>query len=91
MPVAEGGVKSGCPTRAPGYGSVSKNVERSVLMRTADDMQAPLATPDARALASSLLVMSPEVFDSAYKQTPLSRAKPAGLQRNARSVLENPG
>jgi len=41
MPVAEGEVKSGCPTRAPGYGSVSKNVERSVLLRTADGMQAP--------------------------------------------------
>lgn len=46
-----------------------------------------LATTDALALAREVLAMSPEQFSAGYKHTPLSRAKFAGLTRNARTVL----
>jgi len=37
-----------------------------------------------------VLALSPEQFNAVYRQTPLSRAKRAGLQRNARAVLGYP-
>lgn len=50
-----------------------------------------LATPDARALARSVLAMSAEQYSSRYRHSPLSRATLAGLKRNAAAVLGNAG
>jgi epoxyqueuosine reductase len=46
---------------------------------------------DARALARELLDMSPEEFNTAYKGSPMKRAKLRGLKRNAAVVLGNVG
>lgn len=50
---------------------------------------ARLATTDALELAREMLAMSPEQFHAGYKHTPLSRAKLAGLARNAGTMLAN--
>lgn len=44
---------------------------------------------DARALAENLLAMDAESYAEALRRSPLKRAKLAGLQRNARIVLEH--
>jgi epoxyqueuosine reductase len=48
-----------------------------------------IAGKDARALASEVLAMSQEEFSVAFRKSPVKRAKLAGLQRNARVVLEH--
>ncbi len=40
---------------------------------------------------ASLATMSPEEFQTRFRKSPIKRAKLAGLQRNARAVLENLG
>ncbi|MHB1311315.1 MAG: tRNA epoxyqueuosine(34) reductase QueG [Gemmatimonadaceae bacterium] len=50
-----------------------------------------IADPDARELARAFLAMTAEEFAEEFKATPLSRAKLAGLKRNARAVLANAG
>ena len=47
-----------------------------------------LANKDARTLADDLLAMSQEEFSAAFRKSPMKRAKLAGLQRNARVILE---
>ena len=47
-----------------------------------------LASKDARTLADDLLAMSQEEFSAAFRKSPMKRAKLAGLQRNARVILE---
>jgi epoxyqueuosine reductase len=48
-----------------------------------------IAGKDARRLASEALAMSQEEFSAAFRKSPVKRAKLAGLQRNARVVLEH--
>lgn len=48
-----------------------------------------IAGKDARTLAGELLEMSDEHFRSAFKGSPMKRAKLAGLKRNAAVVLGN--
>jgi epoxyqueuosine reductase len=48
-----------------------------------------LAGKDARTLALDLLAMSDEDFRTAFKGSPMKRAKLSGLKRNAAVVLEN--
>ena len=50
-----------------------------------------IATKDARALARELLVMTPAEFSTAFKNSPMKRAKLRGLRRNAAVVLANVG
>jgi epoxyqueuosine reductase len=50
-----------------------------------------LAGKDARRLARELLAMSQEEFSTAFKGSPMKRAKLRGLQRNAAVVLSNVG
>ena len=50
-----------------------------------------IATKDARALARELLVMTPAEFSTAFKNSPMKRAKLRGLRRNAAVVLANAG
>jgi epoxyqueuosine reductase len=50
-----------------------------------------LDSPDARALARSLLAMSREEYASKYRRSPIRRAKLSGLKRNACVVLGNVG
>ena len=47
-----------------------------------------IAGKDARTLASEVIAMSQEEFSTAFRKSPVKRAKLAGLQRNARSVLK---
>ena len=53
--------------------------------------RAALAGRDARSLALSLLSMSQEEFTSAFRGSPMKRAKLRGLRRNAAVVLGNLG
>lgn len=46
-----------------------------------------VADKDARTLATEILTMSPEEFRTAFRRSPMKRAKLAGLQRNARVVV----
>lgn len=48
-----------------------------------------IASRDARTLARELLEMSREAFSTAFKGSPMKRAKLAGLKRNAAVVLGN--
>ena len=50
-----------------------------------------LAGKDARTLARELLGMTQEEFSSAFKGSPMKRAKLHGLERNAAVVLGNVG
>ncbi|MFL5576327.1 MAG: tRNA epoxyqueuosine(34) reductase QueG [Gemmatimonadaceae bacterium] len=50
-----------------------------------------VAGMDARTLARELLAMTPEEFSRAFKGSPMKRAKPRGLKRNAAVVLGNVG
>jgi epoxyqueuosine reductase len=49
-----------------------------------------IAGKDAQTLAEELLLMEQEAFSTAFRKSPMKRAKLAGLQRNARVVLGNP-
>jgi epoxyqueuosine reductase len=53
--------------------------------------RAAVAGRDARALARELLGMTQEEFSSAFKGSPMKRAKLRGLRRNAALVLGNVG
>jgi len=46
-----------------------------------------IAGKDALTLATDLLAMEQAEFSSAFRKSPMKRAKLAGLQRNARVVL----
>ena len=46
-----------------------------------------IAGKDARTLAEDLVAMSQEEFNTAFRKSPMKRAKLAGLQRNARATL----
>jgi len=48
-----------------------------------------IAGKDAVTLSRALLAMSQVEFSAAFKGSPMKRAKPRGLQRNAAVVLEN--
>jgi epoxyqueuosine reductase len=48
-----------------------------------------IAGKDARTLASEVLAMSQEEFSAAFRKSPVKRAKLAGMERNARVVLEH--
>ena len=50
-----------------------------------------LAGKEARALARTLLAMTPDEFNVAFKGSPMKRAKLRGLKRNAAVVLGNGG
>ncbi|MEO7361571.1 MAG: HEAT repeat domain-containing protein [Gemmatimonadaceae bacterium] len=50
-----------------------------------------LARKDARTLARELLDMTPHEFSTAFKGSPMKRAKLRGLKRNAAVVLGNIG
>lgn len=52
---------------------------------------APVADKDARTLATELLAMDEATYRAAFRHSAMKRAKLAGLQRNARVVLENLG
>ena len=47
-----------------------------------------IAGKDALTLATDLLAMSQEEFSSAFRKSPMKRAKLAELQRNARLVVD---
>jgi epoxyqueuosine reductase len=51
--------------------------------------RAAIAGKDARTLAHELLAMSDEGFSTAFKHSPMKRAKLRGLRRNAAVVLGN--
>lgn len=44
---------------------------------------------DARTLADDIVAMSQEEFSAAFRKSPMKRAKLAGLQRNAKAVLDS--
>ncbi len=48
-----------------------------------------IAGKDARTLATELLAMEQDEFSTAFRKSPVKRAKLRGLQRNAEVVLEN--
>jgi epoxyqueuosine reductase len=50
-----------------------------------------IAEKDARTLTEELIAMSQEEFSAAFRKSPMRRAKLAGLQRNARVVLDDEG
>ncbi len=50
-----------------------------------------IADKDLRSLAHDILAMDDDAFRAAFKGSAMKRAKLAGLQRNARVVLENSG
>jgi epoxyqueuosine reductase len=50
-----------------------------------------IAEKDARTLTEELIAMSQEEFSAAFRKSPMKRAKLAGLQRNARVVLDDEG
>ena len=50
-----------------------------------------IAGKDAHTLAGELLAMTQEEFSVAFKGSPMKRAKPRGLQRNAAILLDNIG
>jgi epoxyqueuosine reductase len=49
------------------------------------------AEKEARTLTEELIAMSQEEFSAAFRKSPMKRAKLAGLQRNARVVLDDEG
>jgi epoxyqueuosine reductase len=51
--------------------------------------RAVIAEKDARTLATEVLAMTQDEFSAAFRKSPVKRAKLAGLQRNARVVLEH--
>lgn len=51
--------------------------------------RAAIAGKDARALASDILAMSQDEYTTAFRRSPMKRAKLAGLKRNAAVVLGN--
>jgi epoxyqueuosine reductase len=53
--------------------------------------RAAIAGKDARTLARDILAMSDEDFRTAFKGSPMKRAKLRGLRRNAAVVLGNIG
>ena len=53
--------------------------------------RAAIGAKDARTLARELLAMSQEEFSTAFKNSPMKRAKLRGLKRNAAVVLGNVG
>jgi epoxyqueuosine reductase len=59
------------------------------LKETAFTARSAIGGKDARTLALDLLAMSDEEFRSAFRNSPMKRAKLAGLKRNAAIVLEN--
>ena len=61
------------------------------LTERAFDARPALAEKDARTLARDLLQMSQADFSTAFKNSPMKRAKLRGLQRNAVVVLGNVG
>jgi len=50
-----------------------------------------IAGKDARTLATKLLEMSQEEFSTAFRKSPMKRAKLRGLQRNAAVMVGNQG
>ena len=50
-----------------------------------------IAGKDARTLAREILAMSQEEFTTAFRRSPMKRAKLRGLKRNAAVVLGNVG
>ena len=50
--------------------------------------RAVIGGKDAKTLAEELLAMSQDDFSAAFRKSPMKRAKLAGLQRNARMILE---
>lgn len=48
-----------------------------------------LANKDAQTLARDLIAMEQAEFSAAFRRSPMKRAKLAGLQRNARAVLDD--
>ena len=48
-----------------------------------------VAGKDAVTLAHDILALDQEQFSAAFRQSPMKRAKLAGLRRNAAVVLEN--
>ena len=48
-----------------------------------------IAGKNALAWANDVLAMTHEEFSTAFRKSPVKRAKLAGLKRNARVVLEN--
>jgi epoxyqueuosine reductase len=61
------------------------------LRETACTPRAAIAERDARSLARELIAMDDESFRSAFKGSPMKRAKLRGLKRNAAVVLGNVG
>jgi epoxyqueuosine reductase QueG len=60
--------------------------------RVADFEPRPfIARKDAATLARDLLALTPDEFRTAFKGSPMKRAKLRGLQRNADVVLGNVG
>lgn len=51
--------------------------------------RAVIAENDARTLATEVLAMTQDEFSAVFRKSPVKRAKLAGLQRNARVVLEH--
>ena len=49
-----------------------------------------IAEKGARTLATEILAMTQDEFSTAFRKSPMKRAKLAGLQRNARTVLHQP-
>ena len=50
-----------------------------------------IAGKDAGTLARDILAMSQEEFTTAFRRSPMKRARPRGLKRNAAVVLGNVG
>ena len=51
--------------------------------------RAAIAGKDARTLASDILAMSQDDYVTAFRRSPMKRAKLGGLKRNAAVVLDN--
>ena len=51
--------------------------------------RAVIAEKGARTLATEVLAMTQDEFSAAFRKSSVKRAKLAGLQRNARVVLEH--
>ena len=51
------------------------------------EARAVLVRKDARTLATEILAISEDEFRAAFKGSPMTRAKSAGLRRNAEVVL----
>lgn len=59
------------------------------LREPAFEPRAALSGKDSRQLATELLAMSQDDFSTAFRKSPMKRAKLRGLQRNAAVVLRN--